>query len=122
MLLNDKITIIKDFKEPAIAALNSYLDRIYSLTKEYVDENNVLKDNLQEDEKVYNFVCELKEDSVKYENVRRKLINNDFCLTLIEVNYIALAFYYSIETMKKQKETIETTINSLNDIVKKLIS
>lgn len=122
MLLNDKIAIVKNFKEPAIAALNSYLDRIYSLTDDYIDENNLLKENLQEDKKVLSFINELKVDAKKYENVRTKLLNDNFCFTLVEINYIALAFYYSIEIMKKQKETIENTISSLNDIVKKLMS
>jgi hypothetical protein len=39
MTLNEKIKVIKEFKEPAIAALNSYLDLIYDLHEKYFDNS-----------------------------------------------------------------------------------
>lgn len=39
MTLNEKIEIVKEFKEPAIVAINSYLDLIYDLNEKYFDDN-----------------------------------------------------------------------------------
>ena len=39
MTLEEKNELIKEFQEPAIAALERYLDSIYNLTDEYFNES-----------------------------------------------------------------------------------
>ena len=75
----EKISLIKDNRDAAIAALNTYLDKIYILIDDYF-ENGKLKEGLISDEKLEKFILELHDDTIKFESVRRKLIDNDFNL------------------------------------------
>lgn len=117
----NKIYLIRDNKDAAIAALNNYLDRIYKLTEDYFEDGK-LKEGLTSDEKIEKFVLELRHDAEKYENVRRKLINNDFNLSLVEINHIALAFVYMVERWKNEVKLLSNTIIQANDIIKVLMS
>ena len=112
----NKIYLIRDNKDAAIAALNSYLDRIYNLTDDYFEDGK-LKEGLTPDEKIEKFVLELREDASKYEKVRRKLIDNDFNLSLVEINYIALAFVYIVQRWKNEQKMILNAINQTQDII-----
>ena len=84
----EKINLIRDNRDADIAALNVYLDKIYKLTDDYFEDGK-LKEGLSSDAKLEKFILELRDDANKFESVRRKLINNDFNLSLEEVNYIA---------------------------------
>lgn len=117
----NKIYLIRDNRDAAIAALNNYLDRIYKLTEDYFEDGK-LKEGLTPDEKIEKFVLELYHDAEKYENVRRKLINNDFNLSLIEINHVALAFVYMVERWKNEVKLLSNTITQANDIIKVLMS
>lgn len=117
----NKIYLIRDNKDAAIAALNSYLDRIYSLTDDYFEDGK-LKEGLTPDEKIEKFVLELREDASKYEKVRRKLIDNDFNLSLVEINYIALAFVYIVQRWKNEQKMILNAINQTQDIIAVLMA
>ena len=117
----NKIYLIRDNKDAAIAALNSYLDRIYSLTDAYFEDGK-LKEGLTPDEKIEKFVLELREDASKYEKVRRKLIDNDFNLSLVEINYIALAFVYIVQRWKNEQKMILNAINQTQDIIAVLMA
>lgn len=117
----NKIYLIRDNRDAAVAALNNYLDRIYKLTEDYFEDGK-LKEGLTPDEKIEKFVLELRHDAEKYENVRRKLINNDFNLSLVEINHIALAFVYMVERWKNEVKLLSNTITQANDIIKVLMS
>lgn len=117
----NKIYLIRDNKDAAIAALNSYLDRIYNLTDDYFEDGK-LKEGLTPDEKIEKFVLELREDASKYEKVRRKLIDNDFNLSLVEINYIALAFVYIVQRWKNEQKMILNAINQTQDIIAVLMA
>lgn len=117
----NKIYLIRDNKDAAIAALNSYLDRIYNLTDDYFEDGK-LKEGLTPDEKIEKFVLELREDASKYEKVRRKLIDNDFNLSLVEINYIALAFVYIVQRWKNEQKMILNAINQTQDIITVLMA
>ena len=117
----NKIYLIRDNKDAAIAALNSYLDRIYNLTDDYFEDGK-LKEGLTPDEKIEKFVLELREDASKYEKVRRKLIDNDFNLSLVEINYIALAFVYIVQRWKNEQKMILNAINQTQDIIAVLMT
>lgn len=117
-----KIELIKQYKETAIAALNSCLDSMYNLTDKYFDKEGKMLPFPERNEKVENFIQEVRADTQKYENVRRKLIDENFNLSLYEINLIALSFNFTIETMKKQAENLTRTIEVLSDLVAALMA
>lgn len=123
MTLEEKIEIVKEFKEPAIAAINSYLDLIYDLNEKYFDDNGQLKEGLDKNEKVEKFIKDLKDDAaVKYEVVRQKLIKDDFNLSLYEINLIASVFIYVREVWLKDIKKLEGAAKEAEEVIEKLTS
>ena len=100
--MEEKIQLIKENKDAAVAALNSYLDRIYNLTNQYFTEDNQLKEGL-------------------YESVRRKLLDENYDLSLKEINYIALAFTYVSATWQTMIKNLTKAIEETKPIVSKLM-
>lgn len=119
--MEEKIQIIKDNRDAAIAALNSYLDKIYGLTDQYFTSDGILKEGLTEDEKLEKFLLELKEDASKYETVRRKIIDEDYNLSLIDINHIALAFTYVSATWQTMIKNLTKAIEETKPIISKLM-
>lgn len=120
--MEKKLSLIKENKDAAIAAINSYLDRVYDLTDKYFNEDLSLKEGLTPDEKVEKFIRELRSDCVKYESVRQKLINSDFNLSLYEINLIGLSFMYVAQTWKKQIEMLTKAKSEAENIVQSLLA
>lgn len=119
--MEEKIQLIKENKDAAVAALNSYLDKIYNLTNQYFTEDNQLKEGLTKDEKLEKFLIELKNDASKYESVRRKLIDENYDLSLKEINYVALAFTYVSATWQTMIKNLTKAIEETKPIVSKLM-
>ena len=119
--MEEKIQLIKENKNAAIAALNSYLDKIYNLTDQYFTEDNQLKEGLTKDEKLEKFLIELKNDASKYESVRRKLLDENYDLSLKEINYVALAFTYVSTTWQTMIKNLTKAIEETKPIVSKLM-
>ena len=119
--MEEKIQLIKENKDAAVAALNSYLDKIYNLTDRYFTEDNQLKEGLTKDEKLEKFLMELKNDASKYESVRRKLIDENYDLSLKEINYVALAFTYVSATWQTMIKNLTKAIEETKLIVSKLM-
>ena len=119
--MEEKIQLIKENKDAAVAALNSYLDKIYNLTDQYFTEDNQLKEGLTKDEKLEKFLIELKNDASKYESVRRKLIDENYDLSLKEINYVALAFTYVSTTWQTMIKNLTKAIEETKPIVSKLM-
>lgn len=119
--MEEKIQLIKENKDAAVAALNSYLDKIYNLTDKYFTEDNQLKEGLTKDEKLEKFLMELKNDASKYESVRRKLLDENYDLSLKEINYIALAFTYVSATWQTMIKNLTKAIEETKPIVSKLM-
>ena len=117
-----KIELIKQYKETAIAALNNCLDSMYNLTDKYFDKEGKMLALPERNEKVENFIQEVRADTQKYESVRRKLIDENFDLSLYEINLVALSFNFTIETMKKQVENLTRTIEVLSDLTAALMA
>lgn len=116
----EKINLIRDNRDAAIAALNIYLDKIYKLTDDYFEDGK-LKEGLTHDAKLEEFILELREDTNKFESVRRKLIDNDFNLSLEEVNYIALGFVYMAESWRSQIKNLTLAAEQAQAIIKVLM-
>lgn len=119
--MEEKIQLIKENKDAAVAALNSYLDKIYNLTDQYFTEDNQLKEGLTKDEKLEKFLIELKNDASKYESVRRKLLDENYDLSLKEINYVALAFTYVSATWQTMIKNLTKAIEETKPIVSKLM-
>ena len=119
--MEEKIQLIKENKDAAVAALNSYLDKIYNLTDQYFTEDNQLKEGLTKDEKLEKFLMELRNDASKYESVRRKLLNENYDLSLKEINYVALAFTYVSATWQTMIKNLTKAIEETKPIVSKLM-
>lgn len=117
----EKINLIKDNREAAIAALNVYLDKIYKLTDDYF-ENGKLKEGLTPDTKLEKFILELRNGADRFEAVRRKLINNDFNLSLEEVNYVALSFVHVVESWQFQIKNLTLAKEQAQEIIKTLMA
>ena len=117
----EKINLIRDNRDAAIAALNVYLDKIYKLTDDYFEDGK-LKEGLSSDAKLEKFILELRDDAIKLESVRRKLIDNDFNLSLEEVNYIALGFVYMAESWRSQIKKLTLAVEQAQAITKVLMA
>ena len=117
----EKINLIRDNRDAAIAALNVYLDKIYKLTDDYFEDGK-LKEGLSSDAKLEKFILELRDDATKFESVRRKLIDNDFNLSLEEVNYIALGFVYMAESWQSQIKNLTLAVEHARTITKTLMA
>lgn len=109
MTFTDKVNTIKKFKEPIITALNMVLDSYYELIVSYTkgaDYSSVeLKDNLPED--LAPLIKDIKTDIDKYNDVKRKLLADDFSVTPLEVGYINNALIFSIIRFDKIIEYTE---------------
>ena len=119
--MEEKIQLIKENKDAAVAALNSYLDKIYNLTDRYFTEDNQLKEGLTKDEKLEKFLIELRNDASKYETVRRKLLDENYDLSLKDINYVALAFTYVSATWQTMVKNLTKAIEETKPIVSKLM-
>ena len=64
---------------------------------------------------------ELKNDASKYESVRRKLIDENYDLSLKEINYVALAFTYVSATWQTMIKNLTKAIEETKLIVSKLM-
>lgn len=116
-----KIELIKQYKETAIAALNNYLDSMYNLTDKYFDKKGKMLPLPERNEKLESFINEIRIDTQKYESVRRKLIDENFDLSLYEINLVALSFLFTTEIMKKQVNNLTQTIEVLSDLAASLM-
>lgn len=121
MTIEEKIQVVKEYKTSALAALNSYLDRIYDLTDKYFNEDGTLKEGLTRDEKLETFLLELKADAKKYEDVRKKIIDEDFNLSLKEINLIALSFVYVQTSWEKMINNLNAAIENTKLIISQLM-
>lgn len=119
--MKNKLSLIKEHKSDAIAALNAYLDKIYYLTDTFLDKNGNLLEGLTYDEKPVNFVKSLTKDTQEYEKVRKKLIEDNFDLTLYEINLVGLSFYYLNQSWQKQIKQLLAAVEESNKIVEVLL-
>lgn len=132
MSIETKIEKIKAEKESAIEALNLYLDSIYNMTDRFFDNQiqevdgekkvvRVLKEGLEPDEKIEGFVKELNSDASAYENVRGKLLSDDFNLSLTEIARIGLAFTFAGIVIQKRAEESQKALAQIKTTIEVLM-
>jgi translation elongation factor EF-Ts len=114
--------LVKSHKDESIAALDKYLDCLYNTTNKFLTDKGELNEALFDSEKVANFVKELIEDEGKYENVRRKIIDNDFNLSLTEVNLVALSFVFVDTRLKNYIKSFQKVREEISPLITQLTS
>lgn len=120
MNLQEKIEYVKKNKPTAVAALNKVLDRIYDIKDKFFDDEENLKEGLERDEKAEKELHSLFRDAEKYEEVRQKLLDDDFNLSLAEINYIGLSYFYLIANWENMIKRLRKAITEAEDGYKKL--
>lgn len=121
MGVNKKIYLIQQNTEAAIAAIDSYLDYIYSLQSIFLDDEQNLKPELEHDKQAEELLKSSGANAETYEIIRRKLIDEDFNLSLVELDYIALAFFFASSRMKIQINKLTTARAELKDVIEILL-
>lgn len=107
MTLEEKQKLISENKDQAVTAVTTYLDSIYSVKEQFLTESGELKEDLPRDEKAEEFVKSVQKDAKDYEIIRRKLIDGDFNLSLLETTRVALAFtFISVQSERLIKQMI----------------
>lgn len=101
-----QIFLIQQYTEAIIAAINYYLDYICNLKDEFYDENGQLKADLESDLEAEGLIERANSKVNDFENVREKLLKQDFNLSTDEISYLGLAllFYYKVLSIKIAKE------------------
>lgn len=117
MTLEEKQKLISENKDQAVTAVTTYLDSIYSVKEQFLTEDGELKEDLPRDEKAEEFVRSVQKDAKDYEIIRRKLIDGDFNLSLLETTRVALAFTF----MSVQSERLIKQMISMKEIADGLI-
>lgn len=114
-----KIELIKEHQSDSIAGINALLDRLYEL-KEYTNEHGEIKTELEADDQWKNYILGMVKDITKYEKLRQKLINGDFNFTTVEINDIALIYFYLQTSWTKQIEMLEKAKDEASNLFKEL--
>lgn len=117
MTLEEKQKLISENKDQAVAAVTTYLDSIYRVKEQFLTEDGELKEDLPRDEKAEEFVKSVQKDAKDYEIIRRKLIDGDFNLSLLETTRVALAFTF----MSVQSERLIKQMISMKEIADGLV-
>lgn len=117
----EKIEYIKENKDAAEASVTAYLDAIYSLKERYLDEEGNLRPELSKDEKAEAFVKSIQHDAKQFEVIRRKLLDDDFNLSLAEIARTGLCFVFMKEQMVKQIDTLSKGIVQADLLIEKLM-
>lgn len=116
MTFNEKVNTIKKWKDPIVTALNMVLDSYYELIVNYTEgadhSSTKLNKNLPED--LAPLIKDIKSDIDKYNEIRRKLLADDFSVTPLEVGYINNALTFAMIRFDK---IIDYTTNA-RDIAK----
>lgn len=118
--MEEKIKLVLDNKDAALAAVESYLDKMYDLTSMFLNEGE-LKEGLPRDEKAESFIKSLLDDEKNLESIRRKLIDFPDTLDIVDVNRIGLAFFFCSENLRKQSEQLAAAQKTAEEISKAIL-
>lgn len=119
-MTDKKILVIQENKSAVLAALNSYMDYIYNLHDTFFEDNGDLKEGLSHDNQIEELITSSKDRLTVFENIREKITANDFNLSLVEINYIGLAFLFTSLSFKKQLENLQRAIELSDSIYNSL--
>lgn len=120
MTLEEKIEVIKENKEPTIAALDAVLDTIYNFTDPITNDKGNVKTSLFKNQKAEETAVQLRKDIEKYEPIRGKLKVDDFNLSALEIGYINAAYVFCIQRAQNTIESMAKAHKLMVDISTKL--
>ena len=100
--LQEKIKTIKEFKQPIIESMNSFIDQTI-----YYKENLDKYPSALSDEKAKQYINDLAKIGENYEFLRQRLLKNDFNLSSYEITMCAVA-------LARQKLSFTNNIITLN--------
>lgn len=121
-MIQEKQILIKENKEVIIRAINAYLDKIYNLSETFFNNDDTLKDGLKRDEKVETFIKNLKSrQAIIFEDIRKKIINDNFDLSHKEIAYINSSLIYIFGCWEEQIKNLTQAKNEITELIKKLI-
>ena len=116
-----KIELIKEYKDTAIAAFNFYLDYLYNLTDNFIEEGR-FKEGLDLPEDLKKLLSDSLTTANRYEKIREKLIKDDFNLSTVEIDYIGLVIFFWVTITSKHITTLQQAVNKASDIQNQLLA
>lgn len=120
MTLNEKREIVSKNKDPSIAALNAVLDDYYDLISPVLNEKGNVKTALFKDSKAEQFAVGIQNDTLKYEELRKKIQNNEE-LSEKEISLLGVAFYFILTKTKRLISDLEKSIPLYEELVQDFI-
>ena len=115
------LNLLKEYKDTTLAAINSYLDRMYDFKDTYVDKNGEIYQQFSTNKKVKDFINSIIEETKTYEDLRKKILDDGIdSITLFEYNLIKLAYGFILESWKQQIKNLEKATLETEKILNKL--
>ncbi len=129
MTLEQKQNLIKEHKADTLAALGSYITHVYDISNPFYDKNGELitdykdeKISLKENEEMTKFISNFRNHIKEFELIEDKIKQDNFNLSLLEINRIAIIFEYMTEIFKKQLTQTQIAIDECKKIHDSLVS
>ena len=113
MDMAEKIELIKEHKTDTLAALSVYITHVYDMSNPFFNKNGeLIQDAIktETDEEYIKFIKSFRQSVREFETLEAKIKKNDFNLSLLEIDRIALVFQYMEEVFKKQLQQTEWAI------------
>lgn len=117
----NKIEIIKEYKDTAIASLNFYLDYLYNLTDDFI-ENGRFKENINLPDDLKKLLSESLSRAQVYEKIREKLVKDDFNLSTVEIDYIGLTIFFWVSVTSKHIMTLQEAVKKASEVQNQLLA
>lgn len=114
MTLDEQCKFIQENKDYVVTLLNAALDTIYNIVdglKEIKENSEVVTEEIEEAMRAY---VEQKNNAEQFEKVRRKIIADDFKLSLLEINQINLAALFCEQVLRNDVERRLKLIDDCN--------
>ena len=116
----NKIELIKEYKDTIIAAFNFYLDYLYGLTENFT-ENGELKEGIQLEEGIKTLLSDSLARAEQYEKIREKIIQGNFNLSIVEIDYISLMLFFWITMTSKHIATLQKAVDLATELQNALL-
>lgn len=103
--------IIKEYSQFIISSINKILDSSIHFQKNFNDYPSTL-----DDDKVKDYISGLSELSLKFEDLKAKLINEQYNLTPYEISLCGLVLAYAHEQFNIDKIALEKGMERISKI------
>lgn len=124
MDMAEKIELIKEHRTDTLAALSVYITHIYDMSNPFFNKNGeLIQDAIktETDEEYIKFIKSFRQSVREFEMLEAKIKKNDFNLSLLEIDQIALVFQYMEEVFKTQLQQTEWAISKCKKVSDQLM-